>query len=103
MKRLAILGCTGSIGDTAFRVLERLRDEYQVVGLSGGQRTDKLVERARAWHPRRVAVSRPDQAEQVTQDLPGVEVLCGEEGLIALAAQDGVDVVLNALVGAVGL
>jgi 1-deoxy-D-xylulose-5-phosphate reductoisomerase len=50
-----------------------------------------------------VVVPGPDEAQQVRADLPGVEVLCGEQGLIALAAQDGVDVVLNALVGAVGL
>jgi len=103
MKKIVILGCTGSIGDTAFKVLEALGDEYQVVGLSGGRQLRKLVERARAWKPRWVCASSAADAEAVARQLSGVKTLSGEGGLAELAALPEADVVLNALVGAVGL
>ena len=102
-RNIVILGCTGSIGDSTFKALESLDDQYRVVGLSAGSQTDKLVERARAWHPAAVCVAQEERSDEVERQLPGVEVLCGEAGLIELACREGVDVVLNGLVGAVGL
>ena len=102
-KNIVILGCTGSIGDSTFRALEGLGDQYRVVGMSAGSQADKLVERARAWSPNVVCMAEEECSDKVARQLPGVEVLCGENGLIELARRDGVDVVLNGLVGAVGL
>jgi len=102
-RNVVVLGCTGSIGDTTFRALEGLPDEYHVVGLSGGQRLDKLVQRARQWRPRMVSVARPEDAASVRDQLPGVEVFAGAEGLLELAGLDGAEVIVNGLVGAVGL
>ncbi|MFH1570984.1 MAG: 1-deoxy-D-xylulose-5-phosphate reductoisomerase [Gemmatimonadota bacterium] len=100
---LVILGCTGSIGDTTFQVLDGLGGAYRVLGLAGGRRVDRLIERARQWAPASVAVERPEDAAQVRRALPGVEVLAGEEGLLRLAALPDAEVVVNGLVGAVGL
>jgi 1-deoxy-D-xylulose-5-phosphate reductoisomerase len=103
MARIVILGATGSIGDSVFRVLENLAGEHQVVGMSGGTRVARLVEKARQWRPRRLAVTDAAQVDPVREQLPRTEILVGEPGLIDLAATDGVDLVINGLVGAVGL
>ena len=108
MKRLAILGSTGSIGSTTFTVLESLRrqdgeSEWEVVALAGGRRVDELIEQAKRWAPRRVCVAGSGGARRARAQLPGVEVLAGEQGLCELAADDRVDLVVNGLVGAVGL
>jgi 1-deoxy-D-xylulose-5-phosphate reductoisomerase len=100
---IVVLGCTGSIGDTVFRVLAGLGPEYRVVGLSGGARVAKLIERARECGARRVTVRTPEEATQVRAALPEVELLVGEPGLTELAATEGADLVINGLVGAVGL
>ena len=103
MKNIVILGCTGSIGDTSFKVLEELGEEYQVLGLSGGRRVDKLLERARVWQPGWVCVEAADQVPRVQRELPGTQVVAGLQGLLELAELPEADVILNALVGAVGL
>ncbi len=103
MKRVVVLGCTGSIGDSTFRVLEGLGPEYQVVGLSGGKQLGKLAALARAWKPAWVGVADPADCAQLASQLPDVRVVGGEEGLCQLAALPEADVVINGLVGGVGL
>lgn len=108
MKRLAIIGCTGSIGSTTFRVLESLRrqdgeSEWEIVALAAGRRVDELIDLARDWSPRRICVAGSEEAQRARVRLPGVEVLVGEQGLCEMAADDRVDLVVNGLVGAVGL
>jgi len=100
-----VLGCTGSIGDTTFKVLQNLGGDYQVVGLSGGAKTEKLAVLARQWQPARVCVPTQQQAAQLASmlgDMP-IEIDVGEEGLCALAAMAEADLIINGLVGAVGL
>ncbi|MCC7263696.1 MAG: 1-deoxy-D-xylulose-5-phosphate reductoisomerase [Candidatus Latescibacteria bacterium] len=103
MKRVVVLGCTGSIGDSTFRVLEGLGPEYQVVGLSGGRQLDKLVALARTWKPAWVGVADTADVAAVAARLPGVRVVAGEEGLCQLATLPEADLVINGLVGGVGL
>ena len=103
MARIVVLGATGSIGDSVFRVLEGLTGAHQVVGMSGGTRVARLVERAKRWRPRRVAVMDAAHVGPVRDQLPGTDILVGDTGLVELAATDGVDLVINGLVGAVGL
>jgi 1-deoxy-D-xylulose-5-phosphate reductoisomerase len=100
---IAVLGCTGSIGDTALAVLEGLADQYRVVGLTGGTQVGKLVERARRWQPQIVCVGRAADGDQVRAALPGVCVVAGNEGLLEVVEHADVDLVLNGLVGSVGL
>lgn len=103
MKQVVVLGCTGSIGDSTFRVLAGLGPEYQVLGLSGGRQLDKLVARARAWKAAWVGVADPADRETVAGQLPGVRVVSGEEGLCQLASLPEADLIVNGLVGGVGL
>lgn len=103
MKKIVILGCTGSIGDSCFKVLQELGEDYQVLGLSAGKKVDKLLRLARVWKPEWVCVEAEDQLPRVRQELPGTKVVAGANGLLELAGLADADIVLNALVGAIGL
>ena len=102
-KKIVLLGCTGSIGDTCFKVLENLGDGYEIVGLGGGAKVEKLIARARRWQPQKICVIDAEARKQVQSAVPRVEVVCGEEGLCELATMPEADLVINGLVGAVGL
>ena len=103
MKKIAILGCTGSIGDTTFKVLDALEGEFRVVGLSAGRRTEKLVALAVGCGAVRVCVGAAGEEAAVHGALPGCDVVSGPEGLVSLATDPEVELVVNALVGRVGL
>jgi 1-deoxy-D-xylulose-5-phosphate reductoisomerase len=103
MKRLLILGSTGSIGTQALDVVARAGDEFELVGLSAGRDHDALVAQARAHGVRRVALSDPDAAARGAEAWTDGEVLAGPEGLVRLVAGSGADLVLNAIVGSAGL
>ena len=102
-KKIVVLGCTGSIGDTCFKVLENLGDGYEIVGLGGGSKVEKLIGRARRWQPQKICVLDAAARKQVQSAVPRAEVVCGAEGLCELATMPEADLVLNGLVGAVGL
>jgi len=101
-KGLVILGSTGSIGDTTFKILDGL-DDFQLLGISAGRQLDKLIERIAQFQPAVVCIQDEADAAQVRRLAPGVRVLCGAEGLRELVCLDGVDFVVNGLVGAAGL
>src|ERR671917_2051235 len=100
MKRLLILGSTGSIGTQA---LDVVGDEFEIVGLSAGSAHEALVAQARAHGVRRIALSDPDAAARAAEGGTGGEVLGGPEGLVELVAGSDADLVLNAIVGSAGL
>jgi 1-deoxy-D-xylulose-5-phosphate reductoisomerase len=103
MKRLLILGSTGSIGTQALDVVARAGDAFEVVGLSAGGAHEELVAQARAHGVRRIALSEPDAAARAAETWTGGEVLSGPEGLVELVARSDADLVLNAIVGSAGL
>ena len=103
MKRLAILGSTGSIGEQTLDVVATHPDRFRVVALAAGQRVDRLVEQARRHGPRVVSVADPAKVPAVREALgPDVEVVSGDAGLRAVATEPA-DLVVAGLVGAVGL
>src|SRR3982751_4671440 len=101
MKRVLILGSTGSIGTQALDVIGR-SGELQVVGLAAGRRWELTVEQAREHGVPAIALADPDAAERARDAWSG-RVLAGEEGVTDLIASSGADLVLNAIVGAAGL
>jgi len=100
MKRLLILGSTGSIGTQAIDVAG---NEFEIVGLSAGTAHEALVAQARAHGVRRIALSDPDAAARAAETWTEGEVLAGPEGLVELVAGSDADLVLNAIVGSAGL
>jgi 1-deoxy-D-xylulose-5-phosphate reductoisomerase len=103
MKRLLILGSTGSIGTQALDVVARAGDAFEVVGLSAGTAYGSLIEQARAHGVRRIALSDPDAAARAGESWIEGELLAGPEGLVELVAGSDADLVLNAIVGSAGL
>jgi 1-deoxy-D-xylulose-5-phosphate reductoisomerase len=103
MKRLLILGATGSIGVQALDIVTRSPGEFELVGLSAERSWGPLVEQARTHGVRRIALSDPDSAARAAEAWTDGEVLSGAEGLVRLVAESGADLVLNAIVGSAGL
>src|SRR4051812_16476193 len=102
MKRIVILGSTGSIGTQALDVIER-SDELEVVALAAARSFEQLVEQAQAHGVRRIALADETAAARASEAWTGGEVLAGAEGLVELITDTGCDLVLNALVGSAGL
>ena len=102
MKRVLILGSTGSIGDQALEVIAA-SDELEVVGLAADSSFERLLAQAQEIGVGRVALASPEAAERAARAWDGGEVLAGAEGLVSLITETECDLVLNALVGSAGL
>ena len=103
MKKIAILGSTGSIGTQTVDILPSI--EAEVVALTTNRRINLLEEQARALHPKMVCAMDENAAKELKIKLAdtNIEVLTGMDGLIACAAESGADIVVTAVVGMVGL
>jgi 1-deoxy-D-xylulose-5-phosphate reductoisomerase len=105
MKRIAILGSTGSIGQSALAVVDAHADRLQVVGLAAGENADLLAEQIARYRPRAVAMATGDAVDRLTRT--GADqtriVGTGRDGLVAVATHPDVDVVLCASSGTDGL
>ncbi len=105
MKNVVILGSTGSIGRSALSVLENFPKKFKVFGLSTNVNIKLLLAQIVKFKPRVVVVFDPESFKKLKKDrrLKRTEVLCGMEGLKSLVTFPDVDLVINALVGGVGL
>jgi 1-deoxy-D-xylulose-5-phosphate reductoisomerase len=106
MKKLAILGSTGSIGVNALNVIKANPEKYQVIALAAGRNITLLLEQIERFRPRAVAVLEEALARRLKEQLkdPGkTVVLFGTEGFEQLATMDEVDTVISAMTGASGL
>lgn len=103
MKKIAILGSTGSIGTQTVDILPSI--DAEVVALTTNRRINLLEEQARALHPKMVCAMDENAAKELKIKLADtdIEVLTGMDGLIACAAESGADIVVTAVVGMVGL
>ncbi len=102
MKNVAVLGSTGSIGRNALKVLANFKEKFNVFGLSTNTNTQLLEEQVRQFGPK-VAVIHDEQAFRSYPRTDNLEILCGADGLRKLSSHPKVDLVINALVGSVGL
>ncbi len=104
MKRIAILGSTGSVGEQSLEVAAAFPERFQIVALAAGRRVEKLAAQVRRFRPALVSVAEEDAAralkDQLGAEAPAIAV--GDAGLVAVATADA-DLVVSALVGAVGL
>ncbi len=104
MKRIALLGSTGSIGTQTLDVISRFPEKLRVVALSAGRSVDLLIQQCKQFRPELVSVSRAEDAVLVREALadPRVRVVSGPAGLSEVATHDA-DLVIGALVGSAGL
>ncbi|MFQ5658102.1 MAG: 1-deoxy-D-xylulose-5-phosphate reductoisomerase, partial [Candidatus Methylomirabilales bacterium] len=105
VKRLSILGSTGSVGMQALDVVRAHPDAFQVVALAAGRRLDVLADQVSKFRPHLVSVGSREGAQELRERLPGFsgEICYGEEGLADVAACAAADLTLLAVVGAAGL
>jgi 1-deoxy-D-xylulose-5-phosphate reductoisomerase len=104
-RRIVILGSTGSIGVNALEVIRAFPREFQVVGLSCSRNIELLRKQVTMFEPEVVCITEPQSYKDFVGRAAksGLMVLSGEKGLSRLASWENVDIVLNGLVGAVGL
>jgi 1-deoxy-D-xylulose-5-phosphate reductoisomerase len=107
MKRLAILGSTGSIGASTLAVVDRHSDRFEVVALSADRHVERLFEQCRKYRPRLAAMADASAADQLRQKIRDAglkcDVLAGSQALDQIAAAPEVDAVMAAIVGSAGL
>src|SRR5512140_3560576 len=108
MKRIAILGSTGSIGKSTLKIVEAYPERFRVVSLAAGNNIDAVFEQACRWQPRMVSVAAEQQAETLRQKLraaghTGIDVVYGPAGNVAVATHPEADFVVSAIVGVAGL
>jgi 1-deoxy-D-xylulose-5-phosphate reductoisomerase len=106
MRTLTILGSTGSIGAQALEVVRRAGDRFRVVGLGAGSSHELLVGQIREFTPPLVAIADEAAAEELKRKLGAlreVEILSGPQAMETMARESEADMILNAMVGAVGL
>jgi 1-deoxy-D-xylulose-5-phosphate reductoisomerase len=104
VKRISILGSTGSIGVSTLDVVAAMPGRFRVAALAAGGNVDLLASQVARFNPEIVAVRDAERAAELTRRLgDACAVVHGPEGLIRVATQDGVEMVVSALVGAVGL
>jgi 1-deoxy-D-xylulose-5-phosphate reductoisomerase len=105
MKRIVILGSTGSIGRSTLAVVDRSPGDYDVVGLAAGRNTDLMIRQIQTYRPQVVSFARKQDAERFGAQNPvsGMRIVWGEEGAEEVAAYGDADVVLSAITGISGL
>lgn len=106
MKKITILGSTGSIGTQTLDVVRKNKDKFEVVAISANSSVDLLLEQILEFNPKYVAVYNEESANKLKNMIPNnidIEVLSSMEGLVKICELKEVDVVLTAVVGMIGL
>src|SRR5277367_5888252 len=108
MKRISILGSTGSIGRSTLSVVESYPERFEVIALAAGRNIDAAFEQAQRWKPQLISVAAEQDAETLRTklrkaSLAGVTVVHGSAGTVQVATHPEVDFVVSAIVGVAGL
>ena len=108
MKQIAILGSTGSIGQSTLSILEQFPDRFAAISLAAGRNLDEAFRQCVRWRPRVVSLASEELAAELrarlhAQDLGQIEVVWGLEGTVRVATLSEVDFVVSAIVGVAGL
>lgn len=105
MKKIAILGSTGSIGTQTLEIVDHYGEDLDVCALAAGSNIEKLEEQIRKYRPRLAALWSEKACEELrvkVADLP-VKVVCGMEGLLEIATMEESEVLVTAIVGMIGI
>jgi 1-deoxy-D-xylulose-5-phosphate reductoisomerase len=108
MRRIAILGSTGSIGRSTLSVVESYPERFQIISLAAGRNVDEAFEQAQRWKPRIISIAAASDAEKLhsrlkSAGLAGTEVVHGSAGTVTVATHPEADFVVSAIVGVAGL
>lgn len=104
MKKISVLGSTGSIGTQTLDVVRKHREQFQIEGLAAGNNIELLLQQITEFKPRKISVATKELADRIRHEVPGsIEVFHGQEGLIEVAAGTEAEMVVTAVVGSMGL
>src|SRR5436305_11423960 len=108
MKRIAILGSTGSIGRSTLNVIENNPERFQLLTMAAGSNTEAALNDARRWKPKVLSLASEQDAEKVRKQLKAeglgeIEIVHGQAGTVLVATHPEVDFVVSAIVGVAGL
>ncbi|USG67962.1 1-deoxy-D-xylulose-5-phosphate reductoisomerase [Brevibacillus ruminantium] len=105
MKRISLLGSTGSVGKSTLDVVAQHPEEFRVVALAGGTNVELLAEQVKQFQPELVSVGTTQGANELRERLGKrqVEIVCGNEGLEEVAKHPSSNFVMTAVVGSVGV
>ena len=103
MKRVAVLGSTGSIGTSTLSVAEAFPDRFQIVALAAGCNIELLRTQVAHHKPQLVAVSREEDAQMLAREFADTRFVGGVEGVEEIACFEAAQTVVSALVGSIGL
>lgn len=108
LKRLAILGSTGSIGQSTLSIVEQFPERYSVTALAAGRNVDEALTQAMRWRPKVVSMATEEGAAELKQRLHAagateIEVAHGTEGTVVCSTHPETDFVVSAIVGVAGL
>ena len=104
-KKISILGSTGSIGVNTLNVIDNLQDQFDVVYLSTFQNKELIIEQAKKYKPKALAIVKDSHTEEIMKALEkeNIEILSGRDGLLEISKRDDLDLVMNGLVGSAGM
>ncbi len=104
MKKILVLGSTGSIGMNTLELVRSFPDQFEIAGLTVNCKTELLAKQIEEFHPEAVVVRDKSKAAELKYKTGNkCEVLCGDEGLLEISARNNYDIFLSALVGFAGL
>ncbi|MBS1798577.1 MAG: 1-deoxy-D-xylulose-5-phosphate reductoisomerase [Acidobacteria bacterium] len=108
MKKLAILGSTGSIGTSTLSICESFPDRYKPIALAAGRNVDVAFAQCERWHPQVISIATEELAAKLqlrlkAAGISGIEVVYGTAGTVLVATLSEVDFVVSAIVGVAGL
>jgi 1-deoxy-D-xylulose-5-phosphate reductoisomerase len=108
LKRLAILGSTGSIGQSTLSIVEQFPERYSVASLAAGRNVDEAFAQASRWRPKIISIATKELAGELATRLrqrgfPEIDVVHGTEGTVACSTLPEADFVVSAIVGVAGL
>ncbi|NYF24263.1 1-deoxy-D-xylulose-5-phosphate reductoisomerase [Sporosarcina sp. JAI121] len=103
MKKISLLGATGSIGIQTIDIIGSNPEKFKLVSFSAGLNIDKVREIASAFLPDTVSVMKLEDAQKLQTEFPAIRFVHGEEGLVEVAGHTGADILVNAVIGSVGL
>lgn len=103
MKKISLLGATGSIGIQTLNIIENNVEQFQLIACAAGYNIRKVREIVQQFQPALVSVAQREDAERLNQEFATTRFVYGKEGLVEVAANSGADILLNAVIGSVGL
>ncbi len=102
-KNISLLGATGSIGIQTIDILASNPDKFELVSFAAGMNMDKVREIAMSFQPKVISVIQREDAARLQAEFPSIKFVYGQEGLVEVAAHTGADILVNAVIGSVGL